>query len=56
MKKQLDTFNIKGRQDGTGNWLLGTEEFDDWLHGMGKTLWCPGIRTALFLAPSVAFL
>lgn len=43
-KKQLDTFNIKGRQDGTGKWLLSTKEFNEWFHGTGKTLWCPGIR------------
>jgi len=41
-KKQLDTFNLKGRQDGIDNWLVGTNEFKDWLNGIGKLLWCRG--------------
>jgi hypothetical protein len=43
-KKQLDTFNLKGRQDGIGNWLVETNEFKDWLNGTGKPLWCRGSR------------
>ena len=43
-RKQLDIFNLKGRQDGVGEWLLETKEFNDWLDGNGKILWCPGKR------------
>ena len=40
--KQNDTFDR--RQEGTGKWLLDSDEFRDWLSGTGNTLWCPGIR------------
>lgn len=43
-KKQLSTYNFRSRQDGTGNWLLATDEFTDWLSGRTKQLWCRGIR------------
>lgn len=43
-KKQLDTFNIPNRQDGTSQWFFETSEFNDWLSGTGTSLWCPGIR------------
>lgn len=43
-RKQLDTFNLKARQDGIGRWLLGTQKFNDWFLGNGEILWCPGKR------------
>lgn len=43
-KKQSNTYNFKSRQDGTGKWLLATDEFTDWFSGRGKKLWCRGIR------------
>jgi hypothetical protein len=47
--KQLDTFNLKGRQDRLGNWLLETTEFKQWISGTYKILWCCGERmTALY--------
>jgi hypothetical protein len=32
------------REEGTGEWLLESEEFKTWRDGMAETLWCPGIR------------
>lgn len=40
--KQNDIFSR--RQEGTGVWLLEDEVFRQWLSGVEKTLWCPGIR------------
>jgi Cdc6-like AAA superfamily ATPase len=37
---------IKRRQEGTGTWLLGTEEFKTWLDQRNKTLFCSGIPGA----------
>ena len=34
------------REEGTGNWLLGSDEFGDWLDRAGQTLFCPGIPGA----------
>ncbi|KAK3314375.1 hypothetical protein B0H66DRAFT_463101, partial [Apodospora peruviana] len=34
---------IRRRQSGTGQWLLQSPEFQDWLRGDRKTLFCPGI-------------
>ena len=42
--KQRNTFNLEGRQDGMGNWILETQEFKDWLNGSATTLWCSGMR------------
>ena len=50
-RKQLDTFNLQGRQDGVGEWLLKTKEFNDWLCGQGGILWCPGKRNLPHLPP-----
>ncbi|KAK6950682.1 hypothetical protein Daesc_007207 [Daldinia eschscholtzii] len=33
---------IQQRQDGTGQWLLESEEFQDWMQSIGGTLWCSG--------------
>ncbi|MCJ1464603.1 hypothetical protein MMC07_003216 [Pseudocyphellaria aurata] len=49
-KKQLETFNLKGRQDGTGKLLLSKKKFHEWLSGEGTTLWCPGIRKTVLTA------
>jgi hypothetical protein len=35
---------LKRRQEGTGQWLLETRQFADWVSGKEKSLWCPGIR------------
>lgn len=40
--KQRDALN--SRFEGTGSWLLETEQFKDWLDGTKRKLWCPGIR------------
>ncbi|KAH0565262.1 hypothetical protein GP486_001343 [Trichoglossum hirsutum] len=37
---------IKRRQEGTGTWLLYTNEFDIWLNQRTKTLYCSGIPGA----------
>jgi hypothetical protein len=33
-------------QKGTGKWLLNHQKFQDWVHGQGETLWCPGMPGA----------
>ncbi|EAQ83375.1 hypothetical protein CHGG_09779 [Chaetomium globosum CBS 148.51] len=37
---------IRRRQEGTGKWLLESEEYQAWLSAQGKTLFCPGIPGA----------
>jgi Cdc6-like AAA superfamily ATPase len=37
---------IGRRQDGTGQWLLDSNEFQSWLNQDGKTLFCPGLPGA----------
>jgi hypothetical protein len=37
---------IKRRQEGTGTWMLHTDEFKTWLEQREKTLFCPGIPGA----------
>jgi hypothetical protein len=37
---------ITRRQEGTGQWFLGSPEFKSWLQGCNKTLFCPGIPGA----------
>jgi hypothetical protein len=32
------------RQEGSGQWLLKSQEFKDWVDGTQMGLWCPGIR------------
>ncbi|EGO00481.1 hypothetical protein SERLA73DRAFT_160331 [Serpula lacrymans var. lacrymans S7.3] len=34
------------RREGTGEWVLEDERFQDWKKGKTKTLWCPGIPGA----------
>ena len=45
--KQIDT--LSRRQQGTGRWLLESNEFRRWLEDAGRVLWCPGIREYCFL-------
>lgn len=35
---------FQNREDGTGQWMLESQEFINWRDGRSKTLWCPGIR------------
>jgi hypothetical protein len=37
---------ITKRQEGTGKWLLNSEEFQAWLDTSNRTLFCPGIPGA----------
>ncbi|KAF5690763.1 ankyrin protein [Fusarium globosum] len=37
--------NFSQRQEGTGDWLLNSKEFQDWIN-TGKTLFCPGVPGA----------
>lgn len=37
---------ISRRQSETGQWLLDTSEFQDWLRGDSRTLFCPGMPGA----------
>ena len=38
--------HISRRQPGTGQWLLDSAEYQEWLDSPGKTLFCPGIPGA----------
>ena len=40
--KQSDA--LSRRQEGTGRWLLESNEFCSWLDTAGRVLWCPGMR------------
>lgn len=40
--KQSDA--LSRRQEGTGRWLLESNEFRSWLETAGRVLWCPGMR------------
>ena len=37
---------IRARQEGTGEWLLKSSEFQDWVSQSKQTLFCPGIPGA----------
>ncbi|KAH7555126.1 hypothetical protein BM1_07787 [Bipolaris maydis] len=37
---------IRSRQAGTGQWLLNSQQYQDWLTGKHRTLFCPGIPGA----------
>lgn len=37
---------ISRKEDGTGQWFLGSAEFEAWQQGPNKTLFCPGIPGA----------
>jgi len=48
--KQRDVF--QKHHQGTGQWLLKTDEFQQWFMGeQNSTLWCPGIRMSIFWKP-----
>lgn len=34
------------RRSGTGEWLLLSDQFGDWVRGRSKVLWCPGMPGA----------
>jgi hypothetical protein len=42
---QKDIF--ANRTQGTGQWLLESQEFKDWFAGKSDVLWCPGAREIL---------
>ncbi|KAI1277126.1 hypothetical protein F5Y07DRAFT_113956 [Xylaria sp. FL0933] len=42
--QQTDYF--RRRQSGTGQWLLDSEEYQDWIKDRNKTMFCPGIPGA----------
>lgn len=42
--KQHETFNIPAKQDRLGHRMLKTAEYEEWLLGSGKALWCIGNR------------
>ena len=44
---QNDT--LRRRQDGTGGWLLETPEFEAWLAGTDRILWCSGLRKSTLI-------
>ena len=44
---QIDT--LRRRQEGTGQWLFEDPEFDHWVRGAERRLWCPGIRMSLIV-------
>jgi hypothetical protein len=37
---------ISRRQEGTGRWLLDSDEFQKWVNQSGRTMFCPGIPGA----------
>ena len=43
---QMDYFSRW--EDGTGEWLLEKDEFNAWLRGTVRTIWCCGIRNFHF--------
>jgi hypothetical protein len=51
---QRDVF--EQRTDGTGQWLLASNEFQTWLSGESKTLWCCGMREMPFLSSPFSYL
>lgn len=44
--------NLKSRLEGTGLWLLQSEEFNHWISRPQQTLFCPGIPGAGKTMPS----
>lgn len=46
-KEQKETFSKCA--EGTGQWLLETQKFKDWLSGKQRVLWCPGDRELISL-------
>ena len=46
-RERLTDF-LEKRTEGTGQWLLESEPFLDWLAGESRILWCSGIREQPF--------
>jgi hypothetical protein len=44
---QRDVF--EQQTEGTGQWLLASHEFQTWLSGESRTLWCYGMREMPFI-------
>ena len=44
--KQADVLSM--RHAGTGQWLLPSKKFNEWMTGKGGTLFCPGIHMILY--------
>src|ERR1700722_2437128 len=44
---------IQKRKSGTGNWLLESQEFQDWCDGTSQMLWCPGDGKIISLSRSI---
>lgn len=42
--KETQNDILAKRTDGTGQWLLESQTFKDWIVGKRNILWCPGIR------------
>ncbi|KAL9105147.1 MAG: hypothetical protein Q9187_008807 [Circinaria calcarea] len=40
------SYYVQKRQQGTGEWLLKSAEFETWMQGNRETMWCPGIPSA----------
>jgi hypothetical protein len=47
-KNQIDYFSRA--ENGTGQWLLDSDEFQSWVEGGKRFLWCYGDRNTHFLA------
>lgn len=43
-----DRYNesIRRRKPGTGEWILKKDDFQDWLDGKTRMMWCPGMPGA----------
>ena len=46
-RERLTDF-LEKRTEGTGQWLLESQPFRDWLAGKSRILWCSGIREKHF--------
>ena len=46
-RERLTDF-LEKRTEGTGQWLLESQPFHDWLAGESRILWCSGIREQPF--------
>jgi ankyrin repeat domain-containing protein 50 len=42
---QIDLFDKA--EERTGEWFLNAPEFENWIEGKNRILWCPGDRTVL---------
>jgi hypothetical protein len=46
-REKLGDF-LEERTEGTGQWLLESQPFHDWLAGKSRILWCSGMREQPF--------